>query len=91
MLFTVFQYIPILEEENASHMELSKKMTQDDTDGSDGDTDDDCNDDDSEQDSFISTKTLRTIYFTQLQKNHFHAFCCYERLLEKKPTRPPKV
>ncbi len=91
MLFTIFQYIPILEEESGSHMEMSKKMNQDDSDGSDGNTDDDCDDDDSEQDSFINTKTLRTLYFTQLQKNYFDKFSFYERLLEKKPTRPPKV
>ena len=45
MVFTVFQYVPILEEESPGHkVEMSKKA--DDTDGGDTDgSDDDCDDD----------------------------------------------
>lgn len=51
MLFTVIQYLPILEEEVPSHrLELAKKLKHDDG-GSDGDTDEDTSDPDPDPDS----------------------------------------
>lgn len=46
MLFTVFQYVPILEEEAQNHgVELAKKATEDDSSGNDGDETDSDGDD----------------------------------------------
>lgn len=45
MMCTIFQYVPILEEEVAHNTELSKKGTEDDTSGSDGDETDSDSDD----------------------------------------------
>lgn len=46
MIYTVFQYVPILEEEAQSHgTELAKKSTEDDTSGNDGDETDSDGDD----------------------------------------------
>lgn len=51
MLFTVIQYLPILEEEVPSHrMELAKKLKQNDF-GSDGDADEDDGDPEPDTDS----------------------------------------
>ncbi len=46
MTFTVFQYVPILEEEAQNHgTELAKKGTEDDSSGNDGDESDSDSDD----------------------------------------------
>ncbi|MBA2612091.1 MAG: hypothetical protein H0U95_08975 [Bacteroidetes bacterium] len=46
MLFTVIQYIPVLEEETQNHnTELAKKSTEDDSTGSDSDETDNDGDD----------------------------------------------
>lgn len=45
MLFTVFQYIPLTEEENSTHVELSKKNTENNETENDTDTDEDNADD----------------------------------------------
>ncbi|MBL7911919.1 MAG: hypothetical protein JNJ41_12750 [Bacteroidia bacterium] len=45
MLYTIFQYIPILEEEVPhNNTELAKKGTEDDTSGNDDETDSDADD-----------------------------------------------
>ncbi|MBL7932683.1 MAG: hypothetical protein JNL60_12315 [Bacteroidia bacterium] len=92
MIFTVFQYVPILEEESPSHrVELAKKMNQDDTDGSgSGDADDDCDDDDSE-DFFLNWNHSQEAFYTQLQTSYFHSLSLYKHLLGKKHTPPPEV
>lgn len=92
MIFTVFQYVPILEEESPSHrVELAKKMNQDDTDGgNNGDTDDDCDDDDSE-DFFLDWNQAQEAFYTQLQTSYFQNVSHYEHLLGKKHSPPPKV
>lgn len=45
MLFTVFQYIPLIEEENSTHVELSKKSTENNETENDTDADEDNADD----------------------------------------------
>ncbi len=45
MLFTVFQYIPLIEEENSTHVELSKKNTENNETENDTDADEDNADD----------------------------------------------
>lgn len=95
MLFTVFQYLPLLEEENAGHkIELCKKMNANDLDGSgdgDCDSDDDCNDDDSEQDIYIESRTQQQSSRTRVQQTYFQRMCFYEHQLDKKNSPPPKV
>ncbi len=39
MLFTVFQYIPLIEEENSTHIELCKKNTENNETENDADED----------------------------------------------------
>lgn len=39
MLFTVFQYIPLIEEENSTHVELSKKNNENNETENDADED----------------------------------------------------
>lgn len=93
MIFTVFQYVPILEEESPSkRVELAKKLNQDDTDGSgDGATDDDCGDDDTEADFFLDRNQAQEDFYTQVQTAYFHKASLYEHLLWKKHSPPPKV
>ncbi|WP_317896786.1 hypothetical protein [Aurantibacillus circumpalustris] len=94
MLFTVFQYVPILEEETPGHrVELTKKAKQNDLEGGDSDCtgDDMDNDDDSQEDynyyfyeNFGSFQTLTKPFYTSTDS-------FYKYLLEQKDTPPPKV
>ncbi|MEO6304691.1 MAG: hypothetical protein ABIP51_16135 [Bacteroidia bacterium] len=87
MLFTVFQYIPILEEETQNHnTELAKKGSEDDTSGNDGDE----SDSDSDDAIFHSLN----FSFTDLYSNT----CAYsikrdnyKSFFQKINTPPPKV
>jgi hypothetical protein len=91
MIFTVFQYLPILEEEAPSHrVELVKKAKQlDPTDDGDN-ADDDC-DDDAEQDlDYLCAGVYNSFYSFQKSlfnsKNH-----AYKYQLANIHTPPPKV
>jgi hypothetical protein len=94
MLFTVFQYVPILEEETPGHrVELTKKAKAGDLEGGDSDTStDDCdNDDDTAQEfNYYLSETLSYIKsnsnFAFSDKSDF-----YKYLLEHIDTPPPKV
>ena len=93
MLFTVFQYIPILEEETHAHKtELAKKAKKGDLSGGDNDnTGDDCDDDDTEQEFNYSDSTLFAIFSTD-QKSHIsYGKTLYKYLLESKDTPPPRI
>jgi len=93
MVFTVFQYVPILEEETHGHkIELVKKAKQADLSGTDGDSaDEDCDNDDTEQEfNYYCSDTYAGLHANSKQnfsnKNNF-----YKYLLEQKDTPPPKV
>lgn len=89
MLFTVFQYVPILEEETPGHkVEMAKKM--DNTDGDSDGSDDDC-DDDSEPlfHSFFQSSLISI----QSDKDLSHTCCSnhYKHQLSNIHTPPPKA
>jgi hypothetical protein len=94
MIFTVFQYLPLLEEETAGNgIEISKKtQQQDSSDGDTASTDGDSNeDDDSEQEmNYCSTNTyaLLNVYATS---NFYIPPSFYTYHLEQKDTPPPKA
>ena len=94
MLFTVFQYVPILEEETTGHrVELTKKMKQNDLEGGDSDCtgNDFDNDNDSEQE-FNYCDSQNTHGFkpnAKLLYSNTSSF--YKYLLDQKDTPPPKV
>ncbi len=94
MIFTVFQYIPLLEEETHGHKtELTKKVKQGNLSDGDGDSSDEDsdNDDDSEQEFNYYYSDAYT-YFHLSSKQHFsNTNNLYKYLLEHKDTPPPKV
>jgi hypothetical protein len=95
MIFTVFQYVPILEEESPSHKtEMAKKAKQGDLadgDGNDADADDDCNDNDSEQDLNYSGSAFYTALFSAQSVRFSNRNNFYTYLLDSKDTPPPKI
>ena len=93
MLFTVFQYVPILEEETPGHkVELAKKAKQGDMDGdNDGAADDDCDDDDTEQEfNYFCNSFYNNTFYTQEKSRFSVKNNLYKYLLEQKDTPPPK-
>ncbi|PBQ34636.1 hypothetical protein CNR22_23610 [Sphingobacteriaceae bacterium] len=92
MLFTVFQYIPILEEEPHGHkVELAKKVKADSSADGDDDKDADSDDDDSEQElNYFFLSEYASLYSNH--SIHFsHRNNLYSYLLESKDTPPPKI
>lgn len=91
MLFTVFQYVPILEEETPGHkVELTKKNKQNDLADGD-DADEDCDDDDSEQEiCFYYSSTYPTNDLRKKQRFP-NGNDLYKYRSEHLDTPPPKV
>jgi len=93
MIFTVFQYLPFLEEETPGHRtELTKKSKESnapDTDGGDDD-DDSSNDDDLKTDLILSL--VNTYSFNRAAKDNFYIKAMlYQSLVENINTPPPKA
>lgn len=92
MIFTVFQYIPLIEEETPGHrVELAKKEKQSDaTDGDSDSADDDCDDDTEEDLGYLASTPYHSFYSSQkllyITGDHF-----YKYLTENINTPPPKV
>jgi len=97
MLFTVFQYIPILEEETHAHkVELAKKAKTNDLgsgDGSDADTDadTDSDDDDSEQEFNYLASSFSASFYMHHTIHFSSGNDLYKYLIESKDTPPPKI
>lgn len=93
MVFTVFQYVPILEEETPGHrVELTKKVKQNDLEGGDADCtgDDYDNEDDSQQEfNYLFSETIGS-YKTNTLSLYSSTNSFYKYLLEQKDTPPPK-
>lgn len=94
MIFTVFQYLPLLEEETPGHrIELAKKAkAENPADGDGDDTDEDCSDDDDSEKEYGEYHTgNHTIYFSKHSSSGFRACNFYKYSLENKNTPPPKA
>lgn len=93
MLFTVFQYLPILEEEAPSHKtEMAKKGKQNNLNGGDNDSsDDDSNDDNSEEDLNSLSATFYSAYTSAGESHFITGNNLYKYLLEQKFAPPPRV
>lgn len=93
MLFTVFQYLPFLEEETPGHRtELTKKAKESDTpDTDDGDGDDDSSDDDDLKTDLIFS-LINTYSFNKAAKDNFYIKALlYQSLVKNINTPPPKA
>lgn len=92
MIFTVFQYIPLIEEEtHGNRVELAKKEKQSDpADGDNDNTEDNCDDDTQEDLGYLSEHQYRSLHASQhfhsISRNHF-----YKYLRENVHTPPPKA
>jgi hypothetical protein len=93
MIFTVFQYVPILEEETPGHrVEMAKKLKQDPTGGNGDDSSDtDCDDDDSEQDVYLTSANQTDAYYNTIKSSFTRSNFSYKFSLQKKHTPPPKA
>jgi len=94
MIFTVFQYVPILEEETPGHkVELAKKAKQGDlSDGDSDGADEDCDgDDDSEQEMNYYCSGAYTSFYVNKKSSFSNGNSFYKYLLEHKDTPPPKI
>jgi hypothetical protein len=89
MLFTVFQYIPILEEEAHASKTLSKKS--DDTSNEKDSTDDDSGDDENDTDDLFAHTGYNDFLLFSTHSKH-HAFNeNYQSLVFNITTPPPKI
>lgn len=92
MVFTVIQYMPILEEETPSHrLELAKKLNQNDPSG-DGDTDTGDDDNDPDVKSDINYYPVSNFIYVH---NYKHAFPAkngsWPNQVETINTPPPQI
>ncbi len=88
MLFTMFQYIPIFEEEVHACKTLEKKS---DTSSNENDSDDDSGDDDNDTDVFFDNSYSEnfSLFFTTAK---FNSHCeNYLSLVSSINTPPPKI
>ena len=90
MVFTVIQYLPILEEETPGHrVEMAKKDSQDDTaDGNDSGDDDDTENEKTDLYFHPAIKYANLL----ISAHHFHTKqISYRHPVEKIHTPPPKA
>lgn len=94
MIFTVFQFIPILEEENAGHkIELLKKIKQNCSGDGDSTTgsDEDCDDDHSGKDLNHFFPSVHASYHSGNKALFPSGNNMYKYLLEHECSRPPRA
>lgn len=92
MLYSVFQYLPILEEENASHrVEQSKKLkSSDGSEGPDGNEDENNHDADGKEDiNYYPVSTF--IYVLNYKHNFPPKTDSWPRQYETINTPPPQI
>jgi hypothetical protein len=93
MIFTVFQYIPILEEETSGHrVELAKKAKGGHLTDGDPDPDEDCDEDNDAEKEYSYFYTSSYTTFRPVKKTRIPAGnALYKYLLEHIDTPPPKI
>jgi hypothetical protein len=92
MLFTVFQYLPILEEEVPGHRtELVKKVKENDKTGSDDSNDVEDSDNDDIKTEMISNITGHYAFSQESKDNFYIKIPLYKSLISTINTPPPKA
>jgi len=92
MLFTVFQYLPILEEEAPGHRaELVKKVKESDNSDADDSGDADDSDNDTFKTEMISTLSAYYSFSQAAQDKFYMAEPLYQSLISNINTPPPKA
>jgi hypothetical protein len=89
MLFTVFQYLPLLEEEVHASKSLGKKSdsSSDETDGGD----DDSGDDENDTDDFFSHQHYNDFVLFSTYSKYLTFHENYKNLVFNITTPPPKI